>query len=177
VSSERPWEVDPEGWAAYLADGNATQARKRVSADAIIRDERGQVLVVRPTYKPGWDMPGGMAEANERPDIAVRRELREELGLDLIVGRLLCVDWVSPHGPWDDQLAFVFDGGVLTDSQVRALHPTDEELIGFAFCDPPELADRLSSRLAPRIVAAHDALIHGGGAAYLVDGQPFSADR
>jgi ADP-ribose pyrophosphatase YjhB (NUDIX family) len=92
----------PKAGAAYLAEGNATQARKRVSADAIVRDERGQVLVVRPTYKPGWDMPGGMAEANERPDIAARRELREELGLDLIVGRLarpLAIPHPRPGGP------------------------------------------------------------------------------
>jgi 8-oxo-dGTP diphosphatase len=54
-----------------------------------------------------------MAEANEPPADALCRELREELGLDLQVGDLLCVDWVSPHGPWDDLLNFIFDGGTL----------------------------------------------------------------
>jgi 8-oxo-dGTP diphosphatase len=48
-----------------------------------------------------------MAEANEPPADAVCRELREELGLDIQVGDLLCVDWVSPHGPWDDLLPVV----------------------------------------------------------------------
>ena len=73
-----------------------------------------------PKYKPDWDLPGGMAEANEPPADAVRRELREELGLDLHVGELLCVDWVSPHGPWDDLVNFIFDGGVLTSAPSRA---------------------------------------------------------
>lgn len=59
----------------------------------------GRVLLVDPIYKPDWDLPGGMAEANEPPADAVRRELREELGLDLQVGDLLCVDWVSPMAP------------------------------------------------------------------------------
>jgi 8-oxo-dGTP diphosphatase len=171
------WERDPAAWAAHLADGNATQARKRVSADAIIRDQRGHVLVVRPTYKPGWDLPGGMVEANEPPDRAVQRELREELGLDLAVGRLLCVDWVPPHGPWDDLIAFVVDGGVLTASQIRTLHPTDDEIADFTFCRPAELTNRLSSRLARRIAVAHDALVHDGGAAYLVDGRLVSASH
>lgn len=175
--SEAPlWERDSAAWTARLAEGNATQPRKRVSADAIIRDERGHVLVVRPTYKPGWDIPGGMAEANEPPDHAVRRELREELGLDLTVGRLLSVDWVPPHGPWDDMLAFVFDGGELSTSQIRALHPTDHEIADFSFCQLSELADLLSTRLARRIAAAYDVLAYHGGATYLLDGQLLSAD-
>ncbi len=55
------------GWTEYLAEGNARQARKRVCADAVIRDPHGRVLLVDPGYKPGWDLPGGMAEANEPP--------------------------------------------------------------------------------------------------------------
>lgn len=67
-----------------------------------------------------------MAEANEPPHLAVRRELNEELGLDVQVGALLVVDWVSPHGPWDDLLAFVFDGGELSDEQIAGLKLRDD---------------------------------------------------
>jgi hypothetical protein len=45
----RPTPADPEAWNAYLAEGNATQARKRVSADVLLRDEAGRVLLVKPT--------------------------------------------------------------------------------------------------------------------------------
>lgn len=55
----RPTPADPDAWNAYLAEGNATQARKRVAADVLIRDASGRVLLVNPTYKPGWDLPGG----------------------------------------------------------------------------------------------------------------------
>src|SRR4051812_23503587 len=68
---------------AYLAEGNAKQARKRVAADVLITDRVGRVLLVDPTYKEGWDIPGGMVEANEPPRVAAERELREELGLTL----------------------------------------------------------------------------------------------
>jgi ADP-ribose pyrophosphatase YjhB (NUDIX family) len=59
----------------HLAEGNARQARKRVAADMLIRDEAGRVLLVNPTYKDFWDLPGGMAEANEPPRAAAEREL------------------------------------------------------------------------------------------------------
>src|SRR5271165_6955106 len=53
-SSEAPlYERDPEAWNAYLAEGNAKQARKRVSADAILRDAQGRILLVDPRYKLG----------------------------------------------------------------------------------------------------------------------------
>lgn len=118
---------------AYLAEGNAKQARKRVAADVLITDEAGRVLLVDPTYKPDWDMPGGMAEANEPPRAAAERELREELGLHVTTGRLLVLDWVPPHGPWDDTLMFVFDGGILDQAAINAISIGDEELRQFAF--------------------------------------------
>ena len=137
------YERDPKAWNGYLAEGNARQARKRVSADVILRDLHGRILLVDPTYKPDWDLPGGMAEANEPPADALRRELREELGLDIRVGDLPCVDWVSPHGPWDDLLNFIFDGGTLNDSGTEDLRLTDHELRAFEFCDEGQAKERL----------------------------------
>jgi ADP-ribose pyrophosphatase YjhB (NUDIX family) len=163
------YERDPEAWNAYLAEGNAKQARKRVSADVIVRDSSGRILLVDPTYKPDWDLPGGMAEANEPPADAVRRELREELGLDIQVGALLCVDWVSPHGPWDDLLNFIFDGGALNTSEIAALQLVDSELRAFEFCDEGQSKERLRPYVWRRASAALEAL-GTGRARYLQDG-------
>jgi 8-oxo-dGTP diphosphatase len=170
MTSEVPLhERDPEAWQAYLAEGNAKQPRKRVSVDVLIRDKDGRMLLVDPKYKPDWDMPGGMAEANEPPHQAVRRELKEELDLDVTVGRLLCVDWVSPHGPWDDLLAFVFDGGELDDEQIAALKLHDGELAAFEFCDEEQATQRLRPYVWRRVTVALEAL-RTGQVQYLQDG-------
>jgi ADP-ribose pyrophosphatase YjhB (NUDIX family) len=170
VSSERPlYERDPEAWNAYLAEGNARQARKRVSADVILRDPHGRILLVDPQYKPDWDLPGGMAEANEPPADAVRRELREELGLGLQVSDLLCVDWVSPHGPWDDLVSFIFDGGVLDEQAISRLRITDDELRAYEFCDEGQVKERLRPYVWRRVSIALEALTTGR-ARYLQDG-------
>jgi 8-oxo-dGTP diphosphatase len=163
------YERDPEAWNAYLAEGNAKQARKRVSADAIVRDSSGRILLVDPTYKPDWDLPGGMAEANEPPADALCRELREELGLDIKVGDLLCVDWVSPHGPWDDLLNFIFDCGALSSSNIKGLRLVDSELRAFEFCDEGQAKERLRPYVWRRASAALEAL-ETRRARYLQDG-------
>ncbi|WP_322759555.1 NUDIX hydrolase [Frankia sp. Cr2] len=174
MSTEQEWEASyrdrDAGEFAHPADGNARQARKRVSADAVIRDETGRLLLVDPTYKPDWDLPGGMAEANEPPRDALRRELKEELNLGIPVGELLCVDWVSPHGPWDDLLAFVFDGGTLPADRARALHSVDPELAAVRFWPPTEAARLLRPYVWRRTQAALTAL-ERGTARYLQDGR------
>ncbi len=154
------YERDPEAWNAYLAEGNAKQARKRVSADAIVRDSSGRILLVDPTYKADWDLPGGMAEANEPPADAVRRELLEELGLDLQVGALLCVDLVSPTDPGTTSS---------TTDEIHGLPFVDSELRAFAFCDEGQAKERLRPYVWRGASAALEAL-GTGRARYLQDG-------
>lgn len=164
------YERDPEAWKRHLAEGNATQPRKRVSADLLVRDGAGRLLLVDPKYKPDWDLPGGMVEANEPPHIAVQRELKEELGASLQAGSLLCVDWVSPHDPWDDLLAFIFDGGVLTDEHIADLGLQDGELSAFEFCTEEQARQRLRPYVWRRVAAALDAQ-ETGRSHYLQDGR------
>lgn len=94
-------------------------ARPDCAAGALFVDDEGRVLIVEPTYKPRWEIPGGRVERGETPRAACLRELREELGLDLPLGRLLVVDW-APNVR-DEHVRFVFDGGTLTDEQLDAI--------------------------------------------------------
>jgi 8-oxo-dGTP diphosphatase len=165
---------DAAAWEAHLAEGNAKQARKRVAADVLVRDTSQRILLVDPSYKPDWDLPGGMAEANEPPLEAAQREVREELGLTLGVGRLLCVDWVSPHGPWDDTLMFLFDGGTLTAAESGSLRLLDEELVAYRFCTEEQAAQLLRPYVWRRAQAALQAL-RTGQVCYLQDGQRVGA--
>ncbi|MCP5099570.1 MAG: NUDIX hydrolase, partial [Chloroflexi bacterium] len=66
--------------------------KKRMSAGALFFDELGRLLVVNPTYKPTWEIPGGAIELNESPYQGCKREIEEELGLIRNLVRLICVD-------------------------------------------------------------------------------------
>lgn len=150
--------TDDEARFAYLAEGNAKQARKRVAADVLIRDERGHVVLVNPTYKQYWDLPGGMAESNEAPRTAATREVHEELGVLIKPGRVLVLDWVGPHGPWDDQLIFIFDGGILPNDHAQHLKPRDPEISDVTAVPMHEARRLLRTDMADRLERALRAL-------------------
>jgi 8-oxo-dGTP diphosphatase len=101
-------------------------ARPRVAAGVLVHDELGRVLMVRPTYKDGWDIPGGYVGRDESPAQAAERELAEELGLHRKPGRLLVIDW-APHPAEGDKLLFIFDGGTLTQAEGASLRPDGHE--------------------------------------------------
>lgn len=64
-----------------------------VGVAAVVMDARGYVLLVHHTYRvPAWDFPGGLLGGREQPAAALARELREELGVNAVVGRLLHAD-------------------------------------------------------------------------------------
>ena len=168
VNNDAPlFERDPAAWEEHLAEGNRKQPRKRVSADVLVRDQDGRLLLVDPSYKPDWDLPGGMVELNEPPHLAAHREVAEELGIDIRVGGLLCVDWVAPHGPWDDLLAFIFDGGQF-DAEALSIQLLDGEIQATEFVTVTQAQQRLRPHVWNRVAAALKAL-ETGQPAYLYD--------
>lgn len=153
----------PAGVADYecLAEANRTQPRKRVAADVLLRDDSNRVLLVNPSYKNHWDLPGGMAEANESPRRAAERELQEELDLHPHLGRALVIDWQGPHDPFDDELLFIFDGGSLPGSAVDALRIVDNELTALAFVPLSQAKPMLRPDMFDRLRRSRAALRDG----------------
>jgi 8-oxo-dGTP pyrophosphatase MutT (NUDIX family) len=156
------------------ADGSADSAafrslpRKRIGAGIVIVDDRDRVLLVQPTYKDSWEIPGGLVELGESPRQAAAREVREELGLDVQVGRLLVIDWV-PRGRYpDDGVMLLFAGGRVEESRIRL--PGDE-LRDWEWCDRATVRERVVDVLAHRIGAALRA-ISSGDTVELENGMP-----
>lgn len=164
-----PMNQDAETVANYYA----SLPTKRIGAGLVCRDATGRVLLVRPAYKPTWEIPGGAVEAGESPAMAVAREVREELGVTLPIGRLLVIDWLPARPPKTEGLMFIFNGGVLGAEMTQAFSLPADELLDWAWVESALLSERVSDGMALRLLAAATA-IDMGDTRYLEDGAALS---
>ncbi|MFK4226375.1 NUDIX domain-containing protein [Streptomyces sp. NPDC019890] len=115
-----------------------------LAAGVLLFDEQDRVLLVDPTYKPGWEFPGGVVEKGEPPARAGMREVAEELGIELAeVPRLLVIDWEAPRPPGFGGLRLLFDGGTLDSGRAGRVLLPGSELRGWRFVGEQEAAELL----------------------------------
>ena len=152
--------TDRATWFASLSTMYGT-------AEAILLSADGEILVVKPNYRPLWSLPGGILEENEPPHVGCAREVREEIGLSVDIGRLLVVDWIAADGDRPrPMIAFIFDGGVL-GSAPEEIVLQESELEEWRFVPADDVGAYLPPRMTSRVMAALRARSAGGGALYL----------
>jgi 8-oxo-dGTP pyrophosphatase MutT (NUDIX family) len=166
LASDLPLQ-EPEGFRAIL---NSFLPRKRAIGQMLVRDPDDRVLMCQLTYKPDWDLPGGVIEVDESPRLGVTRELEEELGVTIEARELLLTDWLPPWSGWEDALCLVFDGGVhdatLPDRMVRE----EREIRSVAFKTLDEVRELAADFTARRVESAL-ARAHGTGSAFAESGR------
>ena len=116
----------------------ATEPHFTVAMAAVVRDEEGRILLLEHVFRPGsgWGLPGGFLAKRERLEDGIRRELREEVGLEL------------------DGLELAFARALVFTNQVEIVYratargeprPRGLEISGFAWFAPDALPDGLSA--------------------------------
>jgi 8-oxo-dGTP diphosphatase len=153
------------------ATGASLPAVPRIpaSAGALIFDKAGRLLVLKPSYKKGWTIPGGQIDCNgESPWEACRRETREECGLVVDHGRLICVDFLPPRKNRPGGVRFLFDCGVFADRELGAIRLQDGEIDGHRFAELDRALALLSGPIRRRVSAS----VGAERCLYLQDGRP-----
>ncbi|GHO50153.1 NUDIX domain-containing protein [Ktedonospora formicarum] len=147
----------------------ATLPRKRMGASALFFNEAGNILIVKPSYRPDWLFPGGVVDADESPLMACRREILEELGLQIPIDRLLYVDYKGRDGYKTESLQFIFYGGVLSEREIAAIRLQEAELLAYRFVNYEEARQLLSTRLGAALPMALDAIQQHGATYFEYD--------
>jgi 8-oxo-dGTP pyrophosphatase MutT (NUDIX family) len=152
-------------WAAAVG-----VPRIPASASALVWDQRGRLLILNPTYKGGWSLPGGMVEADgETPWEACRREAEEECGLILRRGRLVCVDFLRPRPGRPGGVRFLFDAGTLSDRALAGIVLEEAEISAYRLARVKTALRLLSGPVGRRVAAVVDK---PSRLRYLEDGRP-----
>lgn len=145
-----------------------------MASGVLVTDVRERVLLVHPTYhRDRWLFPGGGMErrAKDTPQKAAARELVEELGVALPVGRMLVTDFVLEDGKFFEEVVYVFDGGVVNEETQTKFRTPEDELRGWAFLEPGEAIARLAPPDGRRLSEALAAR-KSGVPVYLEHGYP-----
>jgi 8-oxo-dGTP pyrophosphatase MutT (NUDIX family) len=140
-----------------------------VSAGALIFDRAGRLLILKPTYKTGWTIPGGIMEADgETPWEACRREVREECGIEVRRARLACMDFRRPKPGRPGGIRFLFDCGQVGDQDLAGIVIQPEEVSEYRLAALREALDLLRGPIRRRVRAAAGSK----RLVYLEDGRP-----
>ncbi|MEV0262924.1 NUDIX hydrolase [Streptomyces sp. NPDC050617] len=128
-----------------------------VTATVLITNPSDDLLIVHPDKGDAapWHLPGGVVEQNESPLDAVRREVWEELGLDLDVTEhdLFAIEWLqATHPGRHDRIAILFAGPVLTESDTDRITLQHDELDAWRWAGRAEAKAMLHPAIAARIV-------------------------
>ncbi|MGR4881132.1 NUDIX domain-containing protein [Streptomyces sp. LARHCF249] len=161
--------------ALDAAGHRASRPKATTAASVLFTDSGGGILLVRPAYgnTRRWQLPGcGIdSDLGETPRAAARREVREEIGLDLAPGRLLAVDWSHKPGRLA-RVRFLYDGGVLDARALGRVRLDPAELLAWRTVSPADLRDLVKPSLRRRIKAALTARATGTGPLELHAGRP-----
>jgi 8-oxo-dGTP pyrophosphatase MutT (NUDIX family) len=125
-----------------------------VSTGALIFDRSGRLLILKPTYKSGWTIPGGIMEADgESPWQACRREVREECGIGIASGRLACVDFRPMREGSPGGVRFLFDCGAVPDAALDHISLQADEIADYRLASMPEALTLLRKPIRRRVRA------------------------
>jgi 8-oxo-dGTP diphosphatase len=114
-----------------------TQSRFTVTVGAVILDSQNRVLLLEHRFRPGngWGVPGGFINPQEQPEDAVRRELREEVGLELEQLEIAFINTLLQY----QQIEIIFRAIACNNAQPNSL-----EIRRAEWFDPAALPSELS---------------------------------
>lgn len=130
--------------------------KKRMGSGVIIRNKKGEILVLKTSYKDHWEIPGGVVEDNESPLQTAEREVYEEIGLKIKIKSCLVIHYRAGMKGQDENIMFVSDGGILTN--LNKLKLDGKEIVEAKFVSFEQAVKLVGTRIGSRLSFCKQAL-------------------
>ena len=119
---------------------------------ALFFNHKNELLILKPIYRnDGWMLPGGVIEKDESPRQACIREIKEEIGFDININKLLCVDYWPAEKNKLEIIVFIFYGKILSQKQIDKIKLNPKEHSEYKFVSTNKAINILTSKLAARL--------------------------
>jgi len=106
-----------------------------VGAICLIERDDGRVLLIRQSYRTHWGLPGGLLQRREDPSDAAKREIKEEVGLDItLVSEPAVVVDATPK-----RIDIVYRARPVRDADANRVRPSSVEIVEAGWFSPTEL--------------------------------------
>ena len=122
------WKILPRKFRRSVI--RITNDKFTVSGAAVIVNDANEVLLLEHVLRPGsgWGIPGGFLKHGEQPEFGIRREIKEEVGIELGDVKLSRIRTFGPH------LEVVFSASPIGEPEVRT-----REIFNFGWFTPETL--------------------------------------
>jgi 8-oxo-dGTP diphosphatase len=108
-----------------------------VGAICLIERADGRILLIRQSYRRHWGLPGGLLQRREHPSDAARREILEEVGIDVkLVSEPAVVIDATPK-----RIDIVFRARPVRDADAGRARPSSVEIVEVGWFAPTEMPD------------------------------------
>lgn len=128
--------------------------KKTVGTACVIENEKGELLLIKPTMMDGWLVPGGPLRDFESPKNGCIRKVKEEIGIDILEPKLIGVSHSlrrSDEGNRYESLHLIFHGGKVTEEQSKGIKLEEKSFEKWQWCDKKEAETSLSYPLNERV--------------------------
>lgn len=127
---------------------------RKITSSAVLLFKDDKILILETNYQKSWSIPGGVVESGEAFLQAAIRETMEEIGCEVIIKRLLCIDYGIGSDISGDATHLIFYGDI-GDQQVK---PCNDEIISYSWLEANVAIPMLSNALGKRVSCAIKAL-------------------
>lgn len=119
-----------------IANWHKRQPKKTIGAKALLLNEANEILLLKPTYKTTWHLPGGVVDMGEEPRDALTREVQEELATSLNPAKLHIVG--TTFQAVYDALILLYSYDIRLQEQAAAFQLRDDEHEACGWFPPAE---------------------------------------